>query len=60
MRRPDPSSVEARLRAALNAPLTDIREGVDMSEAAVTRRLSEACEMSSLALELVAVGRTRP
>jgi hypothetical protein len=44
----------------LNAPLTEIREGVDMSSTAVTRRLGEACEMSSLALELVAAGRTRP
>lgn len=49
----DLASVEARLRAALEAPL-EVREGVDMSPEAVTQRLRDACEMSSLCLSLAA------
>jgi len=41
---------------ALNVELAAIRDGVDMSAAAVTSRIREACEMSTLCLELVAAG----
>lgn len=41
---------------ALESPLA-APEGVDMSPASITHRLMEAAEMSSLCLELVALGR---
>ncbi len=52
--------LEDRLRQALNAPLGEIREGVDMSAAGVTSRLRDACEMSTLALALLEAGAQVP
>ena len=49
------SSLEQRLREALVADLAEIREGVDMSPRAITGRLRDACEMSSLCLALAGV-----
>jgi hypothetical protein len=46
------SSVEDRLRMALDVDLSEIREGVDMSPRAVTQRLVELGEISSLCLAL--------
>ena len=48
-------SLEQRLREALVADLAEIREGVDMSPRAITDRLRDACEMSSLCLALAGV-----
>ncbi len=56
MTRSDGSTVEQRLRTALNVDLDVFKDGVDMSAAAVTHRVREACEMSTLCLELVAAG----
>ena len=44
--------VEERLRAALTLDMTAMPHGVDMSPQAVAARLREACEMSSVCLEL--------
>ena len=56
MTRPElPSVISARLREALQIDAYR-RDGVDMSPAAVTERLRDAAEMSTLCLELVAVG----
>jgi len=51
-RNDQPASVEDRLRAALEVDLGAIREGVDMSSEAVTARLLELGEISSLCLQL--------
>lgn len=51
MTRRELTSVEARLRYALETP-APVREGVDMSAAAITGRLRDACELSSLCLAL--------
>ena len=56
MKRNEESSIEDRLRAALVPELPTTAEGVDMSPRAVADRLRDACEMSSLALDLVAAG----
>jgi len=57
VRSPDP--VDDRLRAALARWPQGTPDGVDMSPAAVERRLREACELSGLALSLVAAGQRR-
>lgn len=57
MRRSDlAASVEQRLRCALDVELGELRDGVDMSARAVTQRLVELGEMSSLCLALGALG----
>lgn len=45
---------EQRLRLALNVELSELcdREGVDMSREAITTRVRELAEMSTLCLEL--------
>jgi hypothetical protein len=54
----DAADVEARLRSALvTADQLVARDGVDMSAEAVTHRLMELAEMSSLCLELAATAR---
>ena len=55
MRRSE-TTIEERLRAALTAEWSVVPEGVDMSAAAITQRLRELCEMSSLCLALLEVG----
>jgi hypothetical protein len=50
--RSDATTVEDRLRVALSAPLESMRDGVDMSQAAITQRLRDACEMATLCLKL--------
>ncbi|GEM_PF-4230353 len=52
MNRRDDQTLEERLRAALDVPLEDVRYGVDMSPQAITARLRDACEMSTLTLLL--------
>lgn len=52
MTRSDLRAIEGRLRLALSVPLESLRDGVDMTPAAVTRRLRDACEMSALCLAL--------
>lgn len=54
--------VEARLRAALADPdrAPDRGATVDLSPAAVTARLLDACELSSLCLELAGAHAGRP
>ena len=51
--------VEERLRAALAGWPAGTPAGVDMSPAAIERRLREACELSTLALALAAAGQRR-
>jgi hypothetical protein len=50
--------LEQRLRSALVIDATNLREGVDMSPEAITHRLMELAEMSSLCLELAARERS--
>ena len=52
MTRSERTTVAERLRSALDVELADLREGVDMSAAAVTSRIRELCEMSTLCLML--------
>ena len=52
MRSRDARPLEDRLRTALNIELTELREGVDMSAAAISHRLMELAEMSQLCLAL--------
>jgi hypothetical protein len=59
VKRSEPTSIDDRLRLALDCELTEISEGVDMSSAAITARLKELGELSRLCLELVAVGDRR-
>lgn len=54
-RRERPAVISAHLRAALQLEAQP-REGVDMSAQAVTTRLREAAELSTLCLELAAAG----
>jgi hypothetical protein len=55
------AEIEARLRVALVPPDQLLgREGVDMSPAAVTARLREAAEMSSLCLALALADARAP
>jgi hypothetical protein len=58
--RRDTSALEARLREALAGWPDTVREGVDMSARAIEQRVRDACEMSTLALALVAAGAQRP
>jgi hypothetical protein len=46
------SSIEDRLRMSLDIDLVQIREGVDMSAKAVTQRLIDLGQMSTLCLSL--------
>jgi hypothetical protein len=50
-----PNSIDDRLRAALSGSHRARPEGVDMSAAAVTDRIKDLAEMSSLCLELARV-----
>jgi hypothetical protein len=52
------AQIDARLRAACSSPndAPGRDEGVDMSAEAITARLEEAAAMSSLCLELGALG----
>ena len=52
MTRREVTSVDERLRRALDVDLRDIREGVDMPPEALTARLREACDLSTLCLSL--------
>ncbi len=53
MRRSEELAIEERLRRALDAPLEEQRdERVDMTPAAITARIRDLCEMSSLCLDL--------
>ncbi len=52
----DRPSIEDRLRAALTCEVPASREGVDMSAEAITHRVREVAELSTLCLELVAIG----
>lgn len=47
------ASIEARLRGALCAPLEAVREGVELTATAITRRLRDLGEMSNLCLALM-------
>jgi hypothetical protein len=58
--RRDRSTVESRLREALVGWPASANDHVDMSAAAIEQRIRDACEMSSLALALVAAGAQRP
>jgi hypothetical protein len=55
-----PSDLEERLRSALTLDLEAhaLGAGIDMSAEAITRRILDLAEMSSLCLELAAVGMT--
>ena len=54
-----PLTLEERLRFALTASQDPRPEGVDMSAEAITSRLMELAEMSSLCLALGDLGRAR-
>jgi hypothetical protein len=52
-------TIEARLRRALSGEPSEFREGVDMSAEAITARIKDLAEMSTLCLELAKVGESR-
>ncbi len=52
--------VTERLRAALTLDVMSTPHGVDMSPRAVTARLRDACEMSSVCLELARLNPAAP
>lgn len=56
MKRFDSAAIEQALRIALSAPVSEQREGVDMSRAAIAARVRELCDLSSLCLQLAGGG----
>lgn len=57
MTRNESLTIDERLRLALTLSPPDRPDGVDMSPAAITGRLRDSCEMSTLCLALVELGK---